>query len=169
MEEDIENKSTLKYLNPNFAKVGKVHQVYAHVNNSTFDVRRAEVKARLLTGSYTLQANRARFNQFSVNPQCPLCKQAPETREHFIVTCKSLKDIRLPYLTKIRDIFGCSSDIDHIRQKPELCIQLLLDSSHPCVSQSLEFSDKQTVLLELRSREFIYALHLKRARIFNAE
>lgn len=164
---DIESKSTLKYLNPNSVKVGKVHQVYAHVHNSTFDVRRAEVKARLLTGSYTLQANRARFNQFSVSPLCPLCKQAPETREHFIVTCTCLKDIRSPYLTKIRDIFGCSSSIDHILRTPELCIHLLLDSSHPCVSQRLELSDRQTVLLELRSRELIYALHLKRVRLLN--
>ena len=125
------------------------------------------MKARLLTGSYLLQANRVRFIQLSVNPMCPLCKQAPETREHFIVTCKCLKDIRSPYLTKIRDIFGCSSSIDHILQTPELCIQLLLDSSQPCVSQCLEFSDKQTVLLELRSRELIYALHLKRVRLLN--
>ena len=52
------------------------------------------MKARLQTGSYTLHANGARFNQFSVTPLCPPCKQAPETREHFIVTCKCLKDIR---------------------------------------------------------------------------
>ena len=51
---DIENKSTLKYLNPKSLKVSKIHQVYDHVDNSTFDIRRAEVKARLLTGSYTL-------------------------------------------------------------------------------------------------------------------
>ena len=90
------------------------------------------MKARLLTGSYSLPANRARFNQFSVNPLCPLCKQAPKTREHFIVSCKCLKDTRSPYLTKIKDKFGCSSSIDHILQTPELRIQLLLDSSHPC-------------------------------------
>ena len=126
------------------------------------------MKARLLTGSYTLQFNRAKFNQFRVNPLSPLCKQAPETREHFIVTCKCLKDIRSRYLRKIRDIFGCSSSTDHILQTPELCIQLLLDSSHPCVSQCLELSEKQTVLLELRSRELIYALHLKRVRLLNA-
>ena len=66
-KEDI--KSSLKYLSPDSVKVGKVHQIYAYVNNSTFDVRRAEIKARLLTGTYTLQANRARYNQFKVNPK----------------------------------------------------------------------------------------------------
>lgn len=146
-----------------------MHQVNAYVKNNIFDVRRAKMKVRLLTGSYTLQANRARFNQFSVNPQCPLCKQEPETREHFIVTCKSWKDIRISNLRKIRHLFGCSSNIDHVLRTPELCVQLLLDSSHPCVSQYLDITGRQTELLELRSRELIYELHLKRSRILNTE
>ena len=65
---DIERKSSLKYLNPNSVKAGKCHQISASVRNSVFDVRRAEIKARLLTGPYTLQSNRAKFNQFNVNP-----------------------------------------------------------------------------------------------------
>ena len=55
-KEDTEsNKSSLKYLNPSSVKVGKVHQIYAYVNNSNVDVWRAEIKASLLT----LQSNRA--------------------------------------------------------------------------------------------------------------
>ena len=65
--DDIETKSPLKYLNPDAVRVGKVHQVYAFVRNNVHDVRRAEVKARLLTGTYTLQSNRAKFNQFNVS------------------------------------------------------------------------------------------------------
>ena len=38
-------------------------------------VRRAEIKARLLTGTYTLQSNRAKFNQYNVSPICKLCKK----------------------------------------------------------------------------------------------
>ena len=60
--DDIESKSSLKYLNPDAVRVGKVHHVYASVRNNIHDVRRAEVKARLLTGTYTLQSNRAKFN-----------------------------------------------------------------------------------------------------------
>ena len=167
--EDIESKSTLRYLNPDSVKVGRVHQVYAYVNNSTFDIRRAEMKARLLTGTYTLQATRARFNQFCVNPQCPLCKQEPENRVHFLVICQTLKDIRFPYIKKIRDLFGCSRNIDHVLRNPELCTQLLLDSSHPSVALHLDITERQTEILELRSRELIYELHLNRARLLNTE
>ena len=55
---DIASKSSGKYLNPESVKVGKVHQIYSSVTSNTLDVRRAEVKARLLTGTYTLQSNR---------------------------------------------------------------------------------------------------------------
>ena len=127
------------------------------------------MKARLLTGTYTLQATRARFNQFCVNPQCPLCKQEPENRVHFLVICQTLKDIRSPYIKKIRDLFGCSRNIDHVLRNPELCTQLLLDSSHPSVALYLDITERQTKILELRSRELIYELHLNRARLLNTE
>ena len=45
-----QSKTSLKYLNPDAVRVGKVHHVYASVRNNIHDVRRAEVKARLLTG-----------------------------------------------------------------------------------------------------------------------
>ena len=127
-KENIASKSSLKYLNSNSVKVGKVHQIYAYVNNSTIDVRRTGMKARLLTGTYTLQSKRARFNQFKVNPQCALCKKQPEAREHFIVTCEMLKPIKTPYVCKLRTLFNCSSEINHVIESPELCVQLLLDS-----------------------------------------
>lgn len=50
------------------------------------------MKARLLTGIYTHR--NPRFNQFKVNPKCNLCKKQPETREHFIGTCETLKQVR---------------------------------------------------------------------------
>ena len=145
-----------------------VDQIYTYVRNSTFDVRRAEITARLLTGTYTLQSNRARFNQFNVDPICPLCKREPETREHFIVTCESLKDVRTPYLVKLRTLFDNSSGIDDILKSPELSVQLLLDSSHPRITNSLNISDKQTEQIELHSRELIYVLHLKRSKLLES-
>ena len=65
------------------------------------------MKARFLTGTYTLQSSRARFNQFDVNPQWPLCKKNPKTSEHFLANCDALKEIRNPYLNKIRTLFNC--------------------------------------------------------------
>ena len=90
----IKSRSSLRYLNPDAVKIGKVHQVYASVRNTTYDVRRAEVKVRLLTGTYTLQPNRAKFNQYNASPTCQLCNKNPETADHFITVCESLQNIR---------------------------------------------------------------------------
>ena len=91
-----------------------------------------------------------------------------ETREHFIVTCESLKDVRTPYLVKLRTLFDYSSGIDDILKSPELSIQLLLDSSHHCITNSVNISDKQAEQIELHSRELIYVLHLKRTKLLES-
>ena len=55
-------KSSLKYLNIDALGIGAVHPVWSTLSANTRDVEMAAVKARLLTGTYILQANRARFN-----------------------------------------------------------------------------------------------------------
>ena len=166
--DDIKSKSSLRYLNPGAVKIGKVHQVYASVRNNTYDVRRAEVKVRLLTGTYTLQSNRAKFNQYNVSPTCQLCNKNPETREHFITVCESLKNIRLVYLNKIRSLFEHSSvKINSLLADSARCTQLLLDSSHPDINNILQPDSSETEFLELYSRELLFKLHLERTKILS--
>ena len=165
---DIESKSSLKYLNPEAVKIGKVHQMYATVRNNIQDVRRAEIKARLLTGTYTLQSNRAKFNQYNVSPICQLCNKDPETREHFLTCCESLQNIRSVYHSKIRSLFEPSSDkINSLLDDPARCTQLLLDSSHPDIKNTLQPNSTQISELELYSREFIFKIHVKRTKILS--
>ena len=65
---EIYGKSSLKYLNQDILSVGKPHPVWASVRYNIQDRKKAELKVKLLTGSYTLQANRAKFNRYTVNP-----------------------------------------------------------------------------------------------------
>ena len=58
------------------------------------------MKARFLTGTYTFQSNRARFNQFKVNPNVQKIILKPENI--FLVICETLKAIRTPYLNKVK-------------------------------------------------------------------
>ena len=37
-----------------------------------------------------LQTNKATFNQFAIDATCPLCGEAPEDRQHFILNCSTL-------------------------------------------------------------------------------
>ena len=70
---DTTDKSSLKYINPNSLKVGQTHHVWSTVSNCLTDSKRAQLKCKLLTGTYILQGNRAAFNQYTVNPTCKLC------------------------------------------------------------------------------------------------
>ena len=84
---DINSKSSTKHISPKALIVGKCHHIWSTVRNNIHNNRRAQFKCKLLTGTYILQANRAAFNQYSVNPTCKLCSKEPETREHFIAKC----------------------------------------------------------------------------------
>ena len=44
-----------------------------------------------------LQANRAAFNQYALDPTCKLCQVVPETRQHFIGECMFFEDERRIY------------------------------------------------------------------------
>ena len=72
--EDKNSKSSLNLMSVNTCKIRQYHPVWK--------------TARILTGTYTLQSNRAKFNQHDVDPTCLLCKEGPENRQHFILTCK---------------------------------------------------------------------------------
>ena len=81
---DIQNKTSLKYVNFDSLIVGKSHHVWSAVSNSVYNSRRAQLKYKFMTGTCILQENRADFNQFQVNATFPLCSVAPETRQQFI-------------------------------------------------------------------------------------
>ena len=51
-ERDIRSKTSLKYINTDTLKVGKCHHVWSTVRSSIHDSRRAQLKCRLLTGTY---------------------------------------------------------------------------------------------------------------------
>ena len=159
-ERDIRSKTSLKYINTDTLKVGKCHHVWSTVLSSIHDSRRAQLKCRLLTGTYILQGNRAAFNQYQVDPTCRLCSVSPETRQHFISECSFLNPERSAFIEKLLE----NPALQHIPssqfQNTELVTQLTLDAS---VVLDKEKVDKDSWgLLELQTREFIHKIHHKR-------
>ena len=53
---------------------------------------------------YTLQSNKAVFNQFQVVATCPRCKLAAEDRHHFVLECPTLDLIRSKYMPIITQL-----------------------------------------------------------------
>ena len=69
------------------------------------------MKNKILTGTYILQTNRAKFNQNEINPTCQLCYDAEETLEHFLLKCKGLDTVRNSVVKVVKDIQNGISDL----------------------------------------------------------
>ena len=159
-EQDIKNKPSLKYVNTNALKVGKSHHVWSTVRKSIHDSRRAQLKSKLLTGTYILQGNRAAFNQYQVNSICKLCSAAPETRQHFISECAFLQTERSNYTDQLLKNPALNHTHSSQVNDPEFLTQLTLDAS--AVIEIEQCDGDNWRLLELQTREYIHKIHHKR-------
>ena len=161
LKRDMTQKSSLKYLLPENCTLSRQHLLWESTSYNPRDIRRAVVKAKLLTGTYILQANRARFNQHEVNPTCPLCGEGSEDREHFLLNCARLEGIRKPYVQSILKTLP-----DEIIQQgaQDILLQIILDCPISLGSTG-RLSRAQRSSIETTSRGLCYALHFERANI----
>ena len=70
--------------------------------------------------------HRAAFNQNQIDPTCLLCKEEPETVDHFLIQCSALVKGRQPI---IDCILKHAEGILQIPIETEVLVQLLLDST----------------------------------------
>ncbi len=120
---------------------------------------------QLLTGSYILQAHRAKFNQFDVKPDCLLCGEEPETRSHFLVTCRSLQEQRTEPISQIQGILETCSDAQVAKEicTEELtCTHLLLDCTSKAVTDRIILTKEAITQIEHISQRLIFSLHMSR-------
>ena len=71
------------------------------IRDNIHDSRRGQIKCKILTGTYILQANRATSNQYTVIPTCKLCCRDPDIRQHFVWECTFVKTERSVYIEKL--------------------------------------------------------------------
>ena len=67
------DKSSLRVLNTEKYEIGEVLYIVSgkmQVSNKPMVIKKAGIKARLMTGTYVPQPVRAKFNQYSVDPTC---------------------------------------------------------------------------------------------------
>ena len=147
---DVRNKISLKYLQTESCSLQRPHPVWRYAAYHPRQAARAQVKAKLLTGTYTLQGNKHRFNQHEVRSTCPLCKLAPENRLHFIRECRVFSEARQVADNILSEALPCyhsSSEEDKL--------QTLLDPQ--CVVHDRD-------RLERVSARFLYKLHCLRSK-----
>ncbi len=138
--------------------MGTPHPIWGTVRDNVHDSRRAQLKCRILTGTYNLQSNRAVFNQYRVDPTCKLCDEQPETRQHFLAECEALAPERDRFRHQISQI---TLELNIDTRNPETLVKLILDSTW-IVKNPDVIAD-----IELASRILIHKLHYKRVRLLS--
>ena len=101
---EAQTKSTLENCNLSSMAVGSTHIVWETASNNVHDIRRSIPKVRMMTGVYMLQTTKARFNQYKVEPTCPVCRLEPEDPSHMLLRCPALADTREAPLSDIRGL-----------------------------------------------------------------
>ena len=154
---------SLKYLSKTYT-VGKCHPTVKPYMLSSRDVSRIPVKNKIMTGTFILQSNHAKFNQNDVNPMCHLCHVESETLTHFLLECRILETVRKPILTEFKKVFS-----DVIAEYPDAArytlVQLLVDCNVVLQDCPTYVHTKIATLIDLlhyHSRCLVYVLHTTR-------
>jgi len=164
IEKDAQAKSTLCMLNPKHT--AQPHLIWSSCTSNPRDVRRAVIKARLVTDTYILQYNRQRFNQ-TQNATCLLCTKDIENREHFLLLCDALTEARILYLGQLLNLIPLLY-LDHPHNwSSARQTQLILDPTHPDISNSIHLSTRTLYQIENMSRLLCFSLHTKRAQLMD--
>ena len=150
--------------------MGEIHQSLRTLPNDVRTVKRAYPKLRLLTGTYILQENRAKFNQYTIDDTCTLCRANAETRVHFLVECSRFSNLRQGLIQSMRNILMTSntkSRIDEVLTNQEKATQLILDSSVRARNGDLFIDTEMTDCIEKISRNMCYNLHKYRCDLLS--
>ena len=93
-------KTSLQFWNHNNIQYNVCSQVWSCAGRDTVSVHKANIHVKLLSGTYILQKNKAKFNQYEVSSLCPLWCVESEDIVHFMLTCEKLEEVRQPFITK---------------------------------------------------------------------
>ncbi|MES9903311.1 MAG: reverse transcriptase family protein [Sedimenticola sp.] len=161
---DAKNRTTLQHCNTLSLRIGQTHPVWSTVKSNTRDVKCGITKARLLTGTYLLQANKAKFNKYEVDETCPLCRLEAEDVEHMLTRCPALIDSRTSLLQAIQRtiVTRCGQHVWSQISKRNTLTSLIIDCTTLVRKQLLP--DDRTVLTEVEeiSRKLCQKLHVRR-------
>ncbi|KAK3102011.1 hypothetical protein FSP39_008101 [Pinctada imbricata] len=160
--EKAKEKSSLKNLDLKDFKVGNIHSIWKHCNEDTLAVSKAGIKAKLLTGTYLLQSNVAKFQQKSETATCKLCGRQDETVEHFILICEAIEPQRKPFMEKFRKILEQHDVWNHIQVNKDLQLLSIINPGHWKVPLRLQ-DDGTLHDLESIGRGMCHALHRARS------
>ena len=166
LQTEVQTKSSLRYLNCFNCSIGKPHIIYSSLGTSPQDVKRAAVKAQLITGTYRLASvSKHHSSKCPSSPLCPLCGAADETIQHFLQECIVIQSRcdqhTQDYFDDVASLLG--EECLYRLQKEYLITQLIIDCTHPSLNiQHLSQIDLEQ--LEFLSRKLCFSYHIVRTQ-----
>ena len=168
--------SSLKYFQPGFMSLSSPHPIYSTCGNSPYQVARATIQARYLSGRAKVEALTRHWDPSNKDGVCLLCRMINPTLgtiEHLLLqgSCPALVDARLmmlsffqsymvsrPYLLPIMKAYWNTED--------HLTMQLLLDCSvlPDIIRMHQETSFPILKDIFYMSRSYIFKVHTTRRR-----
>jgi hypothetical protein len=161
-KEESQQKPSLRYLSDDSLNLRKPALIWESSSLSLRETHKAFLKAKIVTGTYTLQAHQALFNK-RISPTCKLCLEGVEDRVHFLLKCSALSQYRTIHLAAIAELLETTS-IGCLPSDENIVLQLLLDPTHDSIQE--EFRRSSAIHeLEKLSRNMCFHLHICRWKL----
>ena len=90
---EVPGVSSLEYLTANEYYPGNRHWILQH-SGVARAIPSMHVKLKLFICTDIVQVNRPAFSQNEIDPLCLMCKEEPETVDHFLIRCSVLAEVR---------------------------------------------------------------------------
>ena len=164
--------SSLKYFKTEFMSLRQTHPIWTTCGNNSYEVTKAVVQARFLSGRYRTEALSSHFSPNN----SPLCSICPEeiigSIEHILTGCRALKDTRTKLIKALNHNVYYSIEtktiiLQYLSTSIEHMTQFLVDPSVIPETIHEVQRQKKNVLSELFhfTRSWCYAMHLKRLQL----
>ncbi|CAC5381889.1 unnamed protein product [Mytilus coruscus] len=159
LQRDANSKTTLKFLCIPNLDIGKPHTIWNSLPPNIGELRKATIKARLCTGTYIFQLQKARFSNINLDATCPICQLEEEDIIHFLTRCPVLEGIRRESLSVIKRItiskIGLGNWNSNFHERT--CIaQLILDCQQLALNNILPHDDLFLNSIEELSRNLCF-------------
>jgi hypothetical protein len=118
------NKSSVRYMSKSSLNLDQPASVWTCAVDSPRETQKARVKAKLLSGAMRLQVHDALYSGGKTSATCKLCGEEAENREHFLLRCAALTEIRTHYMEQVYSLL-CGTEVTYATG--EDLLQILLD------------------------------------------
>ena len=157
------HKTTLKFLAIEHLQMGENHPLWNLGLKTRIEVKKAIVKARIITGTLILQIDNQKFSRHDCVTTCQLCKTGDEDLEHFLLICPVLEGVRYKALMTLK------TEVTHntengtwtkLMNNRENLLKFIIDcrNQSDMLSGNIQLMDR----IECVSKDLCYSLYIKR-------